>query len=92
MPIHLYIYLYLWIHNFPEKLVASYQYFYSNTVMNNSDKFFGIGVQVVIVMGEQVISQNKTRYIKPCVNPKWGDALEFDLKLPDIPRWLYINI
>lgn len=50
-------------------------------------KFWGIGVEAGIYLGETLICPaEKTRYMAPESNPTWGQLLEFNIKLKDLPR------
>ncbi|EGD81356.1 phosphoinositide 3-kinase [Salpingoeca rosetta] len=52
-----------------------------------ADRLFGIGVKACIYLGsERLCSAEMTRYVPPSDNPVWGQTLEFNMPIKDIPR------
>eukprot|EP01147_Barroeca_monosierra_P009776 gene9776-1976_t len=52
-----------------------------------ADRLFGIGVKACIFLGSERLCQAEmTRYVPPCDNPVWGQFLEFDMSIKDLPR------
>eukprot|EP00043_Microstomoeca_roanoka_P011821 m.111667 g.111667 ORF g.111667 m.111667 type:complete len:1032 (-) comp15307_c1_seq1:217-3312(-) len=52
-----------------------------------ADRLFGIGVKACIYLGsERLCNVEMTRYVPPSTNPVWGQLLEFDLAVKDVPR------
>lgn len=50
-------------------------------------KLFGVGVTAALYLGDNpVCGEEKTRLIPPTSKPEWGQALELDLCLKDVPR------
>lgn len=50
-------------------------------------KLFGLGVLAQLYLGDVAIhGEVKTRYVPPCETPVWGEHLEFDICLKDLPR------
>lgn len=59
----------------------------ARNVVGNLSRLFGIGVKAAVYMGEEMICKPETtRYIAPVDNPVWGQWLEFELDLKNIPR------
>eukprot|EP00051_Salpingoeca_urceolata_P008583 m.107159 g.107159 ORF g.107159 m.107159 type:complete len:1015 (-) comp15835_c0_seq1:121-3165(-) len=52
-----------------------------------TDKLFGIGVLAGIYLGNTLICElERTRYIPPTESPVWGQILEFNINIKDLPR------
>lgn len=50
-------------------------------------KLFGVAMMAAVYLGDNLLCrEEKTRLIPPTDKPQWGQPIEFDMSLKDIPR------
>lgn len=51
------------------------------------NRLFGVGVKAGIFYGEEMICKfERSRYVHPDKNPNWGEGIEFEIDIKDLPR------